>query len=69
MYAVIQDLLEQLGVAERLRGESPPACRAAADAVVHWWKELERVQAEDRPPPSGSATTAARRPAAAPAVA
>jgi hypothetical protein len=69
MYAVIQDLLEQLGVAERLRGEPPPAFRAAADAVVHWWKQLERVQAEDRPPPSGSATTAARRPAAAPAVA
>jgi hypothetical protein len=55
--AMILDLLEQLGVAERLRGESPPAFQVAADAVVRCWKELERVQAENRSTPvcSGAA--------------
>jgi hypothetical protein len=53
-YAVILDLLEQLGVAERLRGESPPAFQVAADAVVGCWKELERVQAENRSTPGCS---------------
>jgi hypothetical protein len=49
-YAFAQELLDQLGVAERPRGEPPPAFRAAADAVAGCCKELERLE-ESMPPP------------------
>jgi hypothetical protein len=54
MYAVIQDLLEQLGAAERLRGEPPAAFRAPADAVARCWKELEQAPVDDGSPPACS---------------
>jgi hypothetical protein len=52
-YAAIKDLLEQLRVAERLRGEPPQAFRLQLDGVVRAWRELERLQARGGQPPAG----------------
>jgi hypothetical protein len=70
-YAIALELLEQLGVAERLRGQPPAAFRAPADAVARCWKVLEQVPAEDGSPPdcSGAALPSARRGEPVPAAA
>jgi len=52
-FAAIKDLLEQLRVAEGLRGEPPQAFRLQPDGVVRSGRELEQPQARGGQPPAG----------------